>query len=833
MKWFSQIWKNNALGENPLLAFVDLFQLALIFFLFSAYQIEPDSGIAQIVWFVLGTYTVIHFINKEFIPWFFVLLSVVIVFYAFGLFSGAILLGASALLFLILSPKYNVYVKILLFLILLSFLAFLRLGYVYVPRIYLVIPFVGSLFMFRGIFYLYYSKNHQLRGRLKHRLAYFFMFPNLVFLLFPIIDFKEFVNSFLVRPFYETRQKGIRYMLRGIIHLLLYRLIYTYWYTDSNAVHDLPSLLYFLITGYLLILRLSGILHMSMGIVCLFGYDLSPVFNFYFLGSSFTDLWRRINTYWRNFMQKVFFYPFYFRIRKWLGLWALPVATAIMFVFTWFFHNYQFLWLRGAFTFSWTDGLFWLVLGTCITINVAWLDYKTRHKKTQQMSNVKKYAWQSFFIMFCFLFMCLLWSLWGSTSIASWLNTLAFAGHFSFVQIILVFFILVLVYMAIFGIHFVYEKPWFKNLILMESSATRFLTIPSIVLLAVFPLVIRQMELSHSNLTQVLFERDANELTQVKKERGYYKQLIDGGQPGSGSWEITLLRPLPPGDIRLAAESTTDLFLRKLKPSSSIDWNGKKFTTNKFGIRDKEYPLVKGKDVYRIAIVGGSYEMGTGVADEDVFEGLVEKRIQPKPGSHEKKKEILNFSVGGYHVMQQVKMLEEQVLRVKPDMVILFAHSRDKERLSGFFSDLIEYGINLEYDYLKKIKRVTKVKQSMSENAIKKAVMPYTDSLVIWAYKRMGAACLENNIKPVWVFLPATSDSLFETERDWARGIAEQSGFETFDLSSVYDDAKVPMKKRTSIQVSKDDPHPNKRGHQIIANGLTRLLMENNHIFNK
>ena len=41
--------------------------------------------------------------------------------------------------------------------------------------------------------------------------------------------------------------------------------------------------------------------------------------------SSFTDFWRRINIYWKDFMMKVFYYPAFFRLRR-LGDYASACA---------------------------------------------------------------------------------------------------------------------------------------------------------------------------------------------------------------------------------------------------------------------------------------------------------------------------------------------------------------------------------------------------------------------------------------------------------------------------------------------------------------------------
>ena len=68
------------------------------------------------------------------------------------------------------------------------------------------------------------------------------------------------------------------------------------------------------------------------------------------LSSSFTDFWRRINIYWKNFMQKIFFTPANFWLRPKIGArGALFGAAAFTFFITWAFHAYQWFWIRGDF----------------------------------------------------------------------------------------------------------------------------------------------------------------------------------------------------------------------------------------------------------------------------------------------------------------------------------------------------------------------------------------------------------------------------------------------------------------------------------------------------
>ncbi|HYG51403.1 MAG TPA: hypothetical protein VD905_10895, partial [Flavobacteriales bacterium] len=557
-----------------------------------------------------------------------------------------------------------------------------------------------------------------------------------------------------------------------------------------------------------------------MAFICLFGYDLSPVFNYFFLGSSFTDLWRRINTYWRNFMQKVFFYPLWFRIRKPLGNAALPVATVIMFVATWFFHNYQFFWAQGSFTFSANDALFWIILGACITLNVAYLDYKARKKIVNVPSTLKKYATQSFFIVCCFFFMCFLWSLWGSASLGEWKHTLSFARKFSGTQMGALIAGLIMLYLLVFAGHFAYHRPKVKALFAMDHGSTRVLTVPAFVLLAAFPLM-QQKANWGNNFVNVVLNKETTGVYKEKKERGYYKTLMDGNAASPGAWEVTLLQPLPEGDIGLAFEATNDIYQRKIKPSVSVEWKGKRFSTNSFGLRDKEYTKQKPGNVMRFALLGGSYEMGSGVADNEVFEALAEEQANEMVGVGSERYEMLNFACGGYHILQQAKLMEEKVPGFEPDHVVLVAHSRDRERFIGFMAELIRAGINLEYVFLKKIKNQTGVKQYMGQEEIQRKLMPYADALFEWCYKRIVAACKKNNARLTWVFLPATNDFNFAKERDELKKLARDVGFwRIIDLSDVYVKAGITQKNRLGIVISADDPHPNARGHRIIASEL-------------
>src|SRR5207244_6474412 len=114
-----------------------------------------------------------------------------------------------------------------------------------------------------------------------------------------------------------------------------------YLVIPPEAVNSVTNLVCYLISNFLLILRLSGQVHLVIGVLLLFGFDLPRIMNRYWHADSFSDFWRRANIYWRDFIQRVVFYPVYFRLRHWPATASLLFATVVVFLITWAFILYQ------------------------------------------------------------------------------------------------------------------------------------------------------------------------------------------------------------------------------------------------------------------------------------------------------------------------------------------------------------------------------------------------------------------------------------------------------------------------------------------------------------
>ena len=280
-------------------------------------------------------------------------------------------------------------------------------------------PILGSLFMFRMIVYMYELKHADAPETFGDALAYFFLLPNFAFVHFPVVDYRTFRRGYFAKDIHESQSDGLRMMVRGAIHLLLYRLVYHELLIPPDDVRSIGSLCGFLVCNYLLYLRVSGQFHMACGMLGLFGFNLPDTHHHYLLATGFTDYWRRINIYWKDFMVRVVFNPVVFRLKKRPQALALAVATVVVFVVTWALHAYQSFWLRGSWGFSAPDAIFWGVLGVLVLVNVQ-LDARNPRRSRGCEKTPKGWLIRILKTAATFATIAVLWSLWSSPSLSAW-----------------------------------------------------------------------------------------------------------------------------------------------------------------------------------------------------------------------------------------------------------------------------------------------------------------------------------------------------------------------------------------------------------------------------
>jgi alginate O-acetyltransferase complex protein AlgI len=395
-------------------------ELGMLLLVFDLYRLESRRFLT-LSFLIVGGFAVSYWLPFRFKEPFFIALSLGGSYFLLDPAVASLLLGAGGILFAIIRSGLDFLWRVLAIVGFGMVCAYGRAtGQFLIPNHFWAV--FGAVFMFRMIIYLYDIKRLPEPPRFKDFVSYFFLLPNYYFLLFPVVDFKTFRKSYFQRDVHVVAQQGVWWILRGTIHLLLYRLVYQLeGMFAPTRVAVSASVAARIILGFLLYLQVSGQFHIIVGMLHLFGYDLPETNRKYLLSRSISDLWRRINIYWKDFMVKICYLPAYFKLRRTGELRAQLVATTLVFLATWALHAYQFFWLQGRFRVTVNDTLFWTILGTLVVANV-W--FEAKQQKHLPRPGRRPRAVEALQIVATMSVFMLLWSLWSFNNLTEWINFL-------------------------------------------------------------------------------------------------------------------------------------------------------------------------------------------------------------------------------------------------------------------------------------------------------------------------------------------------------------------------------------------------------------------------
>src|SRR5262245_52649929 len=191
-------------------------------------------------------------------PPFFLALSLGGIALVFGAARGAWLVGLGLLLVGICHLPIRFGARVATLLAVVGVLAFLRAGGAPVPWSAAVWPILASMLMFRLAVYLYDIRHEKEPASWSQRLGYFFLLPNVCFPLFPVVDYKTYRRTYYDSDRFEIYQVGMLWIARGLVHLLLYRFVYYYCVIPAAEVSSPADLARFMVSTFLLYLRISG-----------------------------------------------------------------------------------------------------------------------------------------------------------------------------------------------------------------------------------------------------------------------------------------------------------------------------------------------------------------------------------------------------------------------------------------------------------------------------------------------------------------------------------------------------------------------------------------------
>ena len=627
---------------------------------------------------------------------------------------------------------------------------------------------LGSFFMFRMIVYLY-DLRHDPEVKASDVLSYFFLLPNVCFPLFPVVDYRTFADSYHSRPALEIYQQGIHWMVRGAVHLVLFRVVYYYFVLGPEEVANLGQLVQFLLSNILLYLRVSGQFHLIIGMIKMFGWDLPESNHLYFLASSFTEYWRRINIYWNSFMTKVFYLPGYMALAgRGVGQKvAVAIATVGVFMISWQLHSYQWFWLQGVYPLRDVDAVFWGTVGLLVLANTLRQVGKRQRRFIGERSwSLKEAVIKGAKILGTFSVICVLWSLWTSHSVAEWLRLMRAGAVWGGPDWLPG----ALIGLVVFAIGFatLYSRTPYSG------KGERFPFSGGVA--SILPVLLLGLALTQPAVTQVFGETTAQSIAELSKGglnrrdsralvQGYYEEIQRVDRIDSPLWQA--LDEVAESAERQSGlfENTGDIFRIAIRPSAEGMYRGAHFSSNRFGMRDREYEPEKPAGTLRIAILGSSHALGHGVADEEVFEALVEERLnQEGLAGASPVFELLNFSYRHASAVQLSHVLVEKALPFDPDVAFHVGHRTDAGVQVEMLAKLVREGVELD-PFLEQVMNEAGVEASMSEDEIVGRLEPREVELLAWSYAQVVEAARAHGVEPFFVFHPTLQKTLGSARR--------------------------------------------------------------------
>ena len=815
----------DALRKHLGLGFITA-QLALVLVALSLFRIGENFGLTKLLPLLLVGF-VAHAVAPRVVrPPLFAALSMTAIVVVFGIQSGATLIAIGTILVGICHIPIRVRFRIVALLMAAAALAMLRAHWIETPAIpSLILPVLGSMFMFRLILYLYHVAHANKPASIAKRLGYFFMAPNICLPLFPIVDYDTYLRTYYDTDPNRIYQKGVYWMTRGITHILIYRAIYHFLWIEPADVTSLGSLVYFMVTSYTLYLRISGQLHLAVGILCLFGFNLPKTHYLYFMATGFNDLWRRMNIYWRDFMMKCFYYPLYFRLRKSGTIRAMVFSVFFVFAGTWLLHPYQWFWLRGSFPMTTVDTVFWSAFALCMVANSL---LEIRRPRTKRLKGSKQSVQDVLLLsaksmgMFCT--MCVLWSFISSTTIAEWMELMAAGTNVQPTEPVCIAAFLIGLFLLFALLHKLVDV--YRD----RPKTTRQATIATLTATAAFlvlglPMMQNLMGPDFADFADVLQSDRLNQRDQDLVDRGYYERVMAMDRYTAQLWDAQLQAPAGWNDPSpIINRDASRPFSWELFPLLDTTFKRGRLTTNRWGMRDKDYEKEKPPNTYRIAVLGGSATFGSGVDDGLTFEAQLEDRLNQADATHRYTHyELLNFSVPGHDLLRRLVTLEQKALSFSPDMAWHVSIGPEEKRsIINRLIGAVRRGATWPYEELETIRIESGVKRGMTDAEIQRRLQPYGQTLVEWGYRHMVETCRVHHIVPVWVFMANPRRPVDEKELAAIEAVAREAGFEILSSRGAFDGHAME-----SMRITPWDAHPNAKAHRLLADKLYEQLLSN------
>lgn len=275
--------------------------------------------------------------------------------------------------------------------------------------------------------------------------------------------------------------------------------------------------------------------------------------------------------------------------------------------------------------------------------------------------------------------------------------------------------------------------------------------------------------------------------------------------------------------------SANPKIIYELIPSSTYHFKKTSVTTNKFGFRGKEFPIIKEEKTKRIIGLGDSVMFGWGIEQEDIYLSRLEAHLNKSDSVHF---EIINTGVPGYNTVMELATLKEKFDLEAVDLVLLNFVPNDFD-LPDFIRKKPDYWGTKKSFILQQFEDYAGFDKRLRTAPFDKENFGFQrdSSKVPAEYRNMvGQSSFQKAVTELKdlskkygfrvIVFPQNPTSPLPT---FVQTLCTEFAFETVQLESYWMDYKQ-KNPAAEWSLSETDFHPSKHGHFVLAKALEEKI---------
>ena len=264
----------------------------------------------------------------------------------------------------------------------------------------------------------------------------------------------------------------------------------------------------------------------------------------------------------------------------------------------------------------------------------------------------------------------------------------------------------------------------------------------------------------------------------------------------------------------------------ELKPNLDALFRDIAFTTNSAGIADQEYSLKKADNTLRVAVLGSSWTMATGVAQEDTYHSVLETELSAS--SERWNYELLNFGVEYYGLREIVGTAQHRAMEWDPDILVVaitpftarlrWDEPSEKEALPDQIDPLFQSYALRELDYI--IGGGVYSRGLSSRPLLKRSEGDAYLAQIKRAFHELRQIATDKDIPVVVMWL---------AYRKPPKDVEQELRSLSAELDVIFVDTYNSLIGSTdgSKRGLRYSSHPAAKGHQVIAKSLREAMIKN------